>query len=361
MTLFHRNARSRLRNSAYALVLLPALASTPFLGQQESVSSACPDVVTVNDIAVGLNVEECDVVGQQVTIAGMGVQVPDKGEGIQAFALSTSGEGGAFRLETAADGSVTGTLEVEPEIRDQILLQVGSPTLSRGTGSTGNLTITSPQHDATPPPQAMKAAAAFDRCELLAHAMTGGHWTTDPQYRVNVTEGLPANISGLQFSSAVQAASYTWVHNQNSCGDTRKPSALNFVVGSQTTSNSNVNGAQNTCATDDGLSVVDFGNLSGSTIGFACWWMYSGGAISSVDIRIDNSGSSWTTTTASCSGTRWDLQGVLTHEFGHLIGLAHVAERGPGDLVMSTNTDSCDFSSRLLGHGDTLGLLSLYY
>lgn len=56
-----------------------------------------------------------------------------------------------------------------------------------------------------------------------------------------------------------------------------------------------------------------------------------------------------------------DVQGALTHEFGHSVGLDHVDETYHGRLTMSAINDGpCQRSERTLGWGDAIGLSSLY-
>ena len=58
---------------------------------------------------------------------------------------------------------------------------------------------------------------------------------------------------------------------------------------------------------------------------------------------------------SSCSNA-YILQGVATHEFGHVYGLGHVSQSGHANLTMSTAIYTCDASDETLGLGDMLGL-----
>lgn len=56
-----------------------------------------------------------------------------------------------------------------------------------------------------------------------------------------------------------------------------------------------------------------------------------------------------------------DVQGAMTHEFGHSVGQGHVAEATHGRLTMSTTNDAwCGRGERTLGRGDAIGLSSMY-
>lgn len=68
------------------------------------------------------------------------------------------------------------------------------------------------------------------------------------------------------------------------------------------------------------------------------------------DIRIDTSSRSWVTTTSGCTGTKYDLRSVVTHEFGHAIGIDHAAQAD--NQTMSPTMSSCSSTARYLGSGD---------
>lgn len=59
---------------------------------------------------------------------------------------------------------------------------------------------------------------------------------------------------------------------------------------------------------------------------------------------------------AGCTNN-WDLQTVMTHEWGHAFGLAH--ETAGFDEVMYPSEQACRLR-RHLGNGDYHGLASLY-
>lgn len=80
----------------------------------------------------------------------------------------------------------------------------------------------------------------------------------------------------------------------------------------------------------------------------------------SADIRI-NTAYRWTVTPTSGCSNQWDLQSVLTHEFGHFFGLLHVSESTHGNLVMSTKINgTCQTNERTLGKGDLRAMIVKY-
>jgi hypothetical protein len=62
---------------------------------------------------------------------------------------------------------------------------------------------------------------------------------------------------------------------------------------------------------------------------------------------------------SGCSN-RFSVESTATHEFGHVFGLAHVAESTHGNLTMSPSMGPCSAAPETLGKGDVLGLRALY-
>lgn len=89
-------------------------------------------------------------------------------------------------------------------------------------------------------------------------------------------------------------------------------------------------------------------------------WKYD--KITESDTRFDNTGTAWVTSTTGCTGTKYDLLSVATHEMGHFVGLGHVAEQGSGadDLTMSTTIYNCTAAAQTLGKGDITALMIPY-
>lgn len=57
-----------------------------------------------------------------------------------------------------------------------------------------------------------------------------------------------------------------------------------------------------------------------------------------------------------CSG-EYDIDGIMTHEFGHVIGLGHSTVQG---ATMYPSVGACDFGPRTLSSDDTAGKNALY-
>jgi predicted Zn-dependent protease len=62
---------------------------------------------------------------------------------------------------------------------------------------------------------------------------------------------------------------------------------------------------------------------------------------------------------STCS-SRFSVEAVATHEFGHAFGLGHVSETYHPSLTMSSVIRACQGSESTLGLGDVRGLNALY-
>jgi hypothetical protein len=76
------------------------------------------------------------------------------------------------------------------------------------------------------------------------------------------------------------------------------------------------------------------------------------------DIMIDT-GDTLTTHLPSPCLNKWDLEGIVTHEFGHAYGMAHTGP-GHGNLTMQHEAQPCSTYARTLGLGDWLGMKKMY-
>lgn len=118
---------------------------------------------------------------------------------------------------------------------------------------------------------------------------------------------------------------------------------------------------------DDTVSTVDVNPLPSGALGRACWIGPNGpgsnGNLVEGDIGL-RSLSPWTYLPgeASCFNypAKYSVRATLTHEMGHIFGLAHVANDSQRYLTMYPRQDRCDNSISTLGRGDVDGLRALY-
>lgn len=290
---------------------------------------SCPQSVArqstvAADVADGIDVTSCG--GAKTVVSdGVGVVIPDEGRGITAVALGGDGHETVLTVVTDARGVV--------DVR----------TEEHAAGTSG------------------ATAATVNRCSDGSNALMGAKWYTTPRYAVNSTERRPSYISESTWESVVGSSLRTIKTGTNSCGLTPKLSTPGYFA-TNSLADSNIS-STNTCTTPNTTSVVDFGSLSGSTLGLTCvaFQIRTGhDKIVAADVRLDNSSRGWVTSVSGCSGARYDLRSALTHEFGHAYGLNHAVERGGNDLTMSPTIAACNGSARSLGLGDVRGMTALY-
>lgn len=92
-----------------------------------------------------------------------------------------------------------------------------------------------------------------------------------------------------------------------------------------TTRRANISDAA-TCASTfpDGYNTINFGTLT-SLFAVTCTKI-TGGRILEADVKIDTTHQTWFIGNNSCAGYKYDLEGIMTHEMGHVLGQKHVGE-----------------------------------
>lgn len=160
------------------------------------------------------------------------------------------------------------------------------------------------------------------------------------------TSVLPSNVSASTFVDAARAAATTIQHGIAPCDGYRLDEvSVRMTYGGQTNS---------APCRQDGRDVVATAYISG----FAKTCNYGPGDESDIALKV--SAPWFQYLTESCNG-RYDLQGVLTHEFGHAVGLMGVTGSNAASLTMSEDTTAtCSYWQRSLGAGDVRGLRNLY-
>lgn len=319
------------RASGIAVVILSVLVPLPAMSAEPGYCRA--NAVLTAEQANGLDIDDCDVEGALVEHEGAGIYVPEPGQWVAIVAVHDDGSELSFKVATKDDGTVEVT---------------GGPEDASGQGDIGEGPVSE--------------APAKDRCTDARNEILDNKWFEPADYYVNIFETLPNNIGAITFRDAITTSASVVANGTNTCGISVNPT-LTFNFKGGTERNSNINGAEKRCASEpDGVSVVDAGYLPSSTNGLACLRGPDRVFLdptTETDIRI-NPNRPWTLTSIGCSN-KIDLRGTLTHEFGHMAGLDHVAvDAGDSALTMSILRPPCEFERRFLGKGDITGLLRFY-
>jgi hypothetical protein len=111
-----------------------------------------------------------------------------------------------------------------------------------------------------------------------------------------------------------------------------------------------------TTNTNDGINLVMFRNASsGSALATTYSW-FSGTRIIDADIVFWDAGFKFFTGSGGCSGGFY-IEDVVTHEFGHALGLGHSTV---GSATMYPSISTCSQETRSLDGDDITAVLALY-
>ncbi|MFJ4295707.1 hypothetical protein [Curtobacterium sp. NPDC089689] len=276
-------------------------------GRTFAIPARGASVVALSVAAAGAT-EPSEVVVANTGRAGVAVRVGDAWQGAPA----------AVRQQRSAISAVTGS--------------TGAHTVGTGSAATTGT-----------------RAAASTKCTSTANVQTRYRWSSAVRWYYNAT-----GSKGTYAQSALQKAANAWTGKISSCGKTVTSTAGNTFV--RTVTQVPDVTATGGCSASSGSSVTGWGALPARTLGVTCVWYDQNGVVKEADQRYSTK-YAWSST-ASCSGSRYDVQAVATHEWGHLYGLGHVAS-GTGQ-VMEKSEGPCALGSRTLGLGDMTGIAAKY-
>jgi hypothetical protein len=114
--------------------------------------------------------------------------------------------------------------------------------------------------------------------------------------------------------------------------------------------------ASGTCGINDGVSVIDFGDLPSEELAHTCTWVTDAGFVVESDTRINRADNCFYIIEPFHCDSRFSIEATMTHELGHTFGLNHVSELAHPLLTMSEEISPCDDSANSLGWGDVMGL-----
>ncbi len=176
---------------------------------------------------------------------------------------------------------------------------------------------------------------------LLGHKLPA----TGKAYRVNAGT-FPANLQTGEVQAAIDASFATW--------DNATSQSL-FA-------NSGITSARP--GFKDGINAVGFGNTKSGVVAVAYGWFAKNGAFAEFDIVLSNS-FSWATNpaaTGDCGGAAgtFDVQNIVTHEAGHVVGLADLSAGAAEAQTMFGYVAPQELFKRTLASGDLKGVAALY-
>lgn len=300
-------------------------------------SEACPQndgTLTVSE-ADGSSATACSLVGDKVA-GELGVlPVPDPGYIAEVEDMRVDGGSTSMSVETTLEGNI----EVIEEGADL-------------EGSPGQIP------DPTVGP-----------CDSQQYALLARKWYTAavPWY-INAGTIRADDLVASNAVTSMRSAMENITQQNNQCGmpdqvdigqvyqgDTNATAAIGYNSAGQSTC------AAASSPSHNGIHTVYFDNRQPNVLGTTCTIAVAHAGASEIveaDIELDNDANVWTTNGAGpgCS-TEYDLEGALTHEFGHWFGLDHVSDT---HQTMLRAVSPCFIGFRTLGKGDVLGLQARY-
>lgn len=307
-------------------------------------STICDTADAIPAAALAAGFKGCDLTGRLVTNDGVGVFVPARGTGTVLTALRPNAADGYLELRHEVDGTVRAVLE--DGIHDE-----GTEAQSAGVVT-----------------QEMVGGQAA--CSDITWKDQGRKESDNRQWKYNrSTHPSPGSAAATYHEQSILNGVANVVSGFNDCGLQRNFRAYNTYNG-DTLQRANINDDAKCASTfPDGQNIVNWGNLNGNdTLAVACTALALRigilgirDEITETDIKIDT-GFSWLTAspTSTCS-YRFDLEAVMTHEWGHGYGLGHAEPYSEHrQQTMSPGITECSTFQRTLGRGDWTGMYNIY-
>jgi hypothetical protein len=334
------NRRGLLLPTAVALVAAAALVGVTPAVEPAVACPATTGVVPASALASPVPARACALAGAVVGAGPLTVRVPSNdGESVTAAGSARTGHPAVLTVER-----FSGAVRARIWQPDTAPAPKPRPPVAR-------------MGRADAQPSSAPVESTTVRCGDGAGAWLGMRWHGPYRWTMRPA-GIPAYLGAFgPVRDAVRNAALAVDRGHNSCGLVGDL-ALSQRYSGETTRDAGIN-ADGTCGERDERNVVAFGRLDGGLLALTCLWWSRGRTVES-DVRISDAQGMFTLDPAAgCSGS-WDLQGTLTHEFGHVFGLGHVAYAEHGELTMSDGLPACSAGFRSLGLGDYETLRNQY-
>ena len=336
------NRRLRFLPGLTALVLAVGAATTGAATSAASAAEATPSICTTSGpipastISSPLDLRNCPIEGREIVRSDgtdhMGLHVPPPGHGVGAYAVTTTGD----YVLTAEN--VNGRLTVSTSV------------------------------PATAPATRPAATIATDpACNELGVAYTGKVWNKTLKWYYNQSTVSRAGLDGITTRDDMRQANSNITLGINNCGYSE--AGFGSYIGGvplgayQGTTSKYANIGSNAMCTSnfpDGQNTNSWGpfdSTAPNTLALTCWaWPPGSSFTSEADTYLGSNRNLVTSFSPYCTSS-FDMETIMTHEWGHSYGLAHETS-GP-DEVMYPYAPKCGLR-RHLGAGDYAGMANLY-
>lgn len=275
-------------------------------------------------------------------------RVTTEGSGFDTFVAAYEGTSlESLSLAGCANGSGHGaTLDLPVSAGARLWLQVGGAEGGAGPLVLGIDALVTDPCPGCPPP------CADPSYRLLGFEMAAGH-----RWSIRAAT-IPEELPRRRVLEAIRRGVRNVERGRNDCGMPDRVDLRARFLGRAPVRSSFSDQEPGRCVADR-RSVVDFGRLPDGVFAQACTTtrIHRGRKVLvQADIRF-NELFTWWTGRGPCADA-FDVEGVMTHEWGHAVGLDHVQ---PSLLTMSVREPQpCSSEWRTLGRGDLRGLRALY-
>jgi hypothetical protein len=334
-----RKHKSATRATITAVISAVALAVPATALATISGSSAVPAFCTsagpisATALASPVNLGTCPIQGRLVIsvrgVTHLGLHVPPPGHAYATDALTTTGD--RYLVVTNMRGRIT--------------------------ASTAPTAFTPPRersaHHVSP--------ATDPACSELGVQYLGFLWVTPLNWYYNESTASRAGLDGPTTLTNIRQANSNMTLGMNNCGWSQTGFGAYGSYQGTTSKYANINSAgQCTSNFPDGQNTVSWGPFDSSaptTLAQTCYdYDPSTKYANEADTYIGSNRAIVNTLPADCLD-QYDLQTIMTHEWGHAYGLDHETT-GPDEVMFITAYD-CSLR-RHLGEGDYNGMATLY-
>jgi hypothetical protein len=167
------------------------------------------------------------------------------------------------------------------------------------------------------------------------------HWFSTANYWINPTGAISSKTTSDQVVNVVTTSALTWDKETNA-------NVFNYK-GVDTSLNA---------GNKDGKNTVDWGPYSNDGVIAVTLIWSRGNQILETDLRM-NTHYEWSISEDGVSGTM-DMQSILTHEFGHWVGLNDLYKNPDYWLTMFGYASAGQTWKQTLGQGDINGIRAFY-
>ncbi|TMR01750.1 matrixin family metalloprotease [Actinomadura soli] len=221
----------------------------------------------------------------------------------------------------------------------------------------GEITITT-RGGRVPEGRPRTSQAPQDPCRDGTHRLEPSKWAKGSAVRWRYHSGT----AGLPRWAVAKGVSNMVLGNTDCTGQGRfaTPPDIGERYSGESDSGPNVT-TDATCGTRDRVNTFGGKAMTGAesdVLAATCIW-FIGTRTVETDMALQEHGKRWWTD-GTCTPGSYSAEAVVTHEAGHVFGLAHVEGADHAKLTMAPVVAACDNGPATLGKGDHDGLIALY-